>query len=343
LNWLFKMPTEQMPTEQMRDEQMRNEQMRDEQMRDEQMRDEQMHNEQMHNEQMHNEQMHNEQMRNEQMHNEQMQNEQMHNEQMRNEQMRNEQMRNEQMHNEQMHNEQMHNEQMLTDSASEQMLTDSEQMLTDPPVIFSHAKPMVAFDIETTGLDGALCQVTAACLYGFHMPTQNQNQTVTQPIQVIKTFVFKGEDQAEDLRKREEFMAALDTYDRLCTFNGIRFDIPFIQEAWRVPPARAEAWVRKTFDVFEACKLAFSRTFGLDRLLEVNGLEGKTGSGKKAIQMALDKQWDALGDYCMQDTRMTHIVSSLPSIELPLNMPWGQKIFLNHDCPTLFVLREAVK
>ena len=334
------MPTEQMPTEQMPNEQMHNEQMRNEQMHNEQMQNEQMHNEQMHNEQMHNEQMHNEQM-----HNEQMQNEQMHNEQMHNEQMHNEQMQNEQMQNEQMQNEQMltDSEQMSTDSASEQMLTDSEQMLTDPPVIFSHAKPMVAFDIETTGLDGALCQVTAACLYGFHMPTQNQNQTVTQPIQVIKTFVFKGEDQAEDLRKREEFMAALDTYDRLCTFNGIRFDIPFIQEAWRVPPARAEAWVRKTFDVFEACKLAFSRTFGLDRLLEVNGLEGKTGSGKKAIQMALDKQWDALGDYCMQDTRMTHIVSSLPSIELPLNMPWGQKIFLNHDCPTLFVLREAVK
>ena len=191
---------------------------------------------------------------------------------------------------------------------------DKQQKLE--PIIFNLVRTMVAFDLETTGLDPALCQVTCACLFG----------DMTDQTPIRQTFLFKGVDQAEDLRIREEFMAALDAADHLCAFNGVRFDIPFMQQAWGVEPARVAAWVRKTFDIFEACKLAFSRTFGLDRLLEMNGLEGKSGSGKHAIVMAAEGKWEALGDYCMQDTRMTHIVSTLPRIELPLMMPWGQRV-----------------
>ena len=209
--------------------------------------------------------------------------------------------------------------------------TDLKAKQQDDRPIFTLARPMVAFDLETTGLDPALCRVTCACLYGD-----------TEQAPVRQTFLFKGVDQAEDLRLREEFMAALDAAPYLCAFNGVRFDIPFMQQAWGVEPDRAAAWVRKTFDVFEACKLAFSRTFGLDRLLEMNGLEGKSGSGKHAIVMAAEGKWEALGDYCMQDTRMTHIVSALQSIELPLLMPWGQRVFLEKSCPSLFVLRAAV-
>ena len=162
---------------------------------------------------------------------------------------------------------------------------------------------MLAFDIETTGLDGKTCRVTAACIYG---------------AQVSETYLFKDQDLEADLLQRERFMLALDAAPRLCSFNGIRFDIPFLHSAWRIPDRRIESWALKTFDVYEACKLALNSTFSLDRLLSKNHLESKTGSGLHAIHLASTGQWDALGDYCMQDTRMTYLVSSQPAIRLPV-------------------------
>ena len=157
---------------------------------------------------------------------------------------------------------------------------------------------MLAFDIETTGLDGHTCDVTAACIYNS---------------EISETFLFPE----PDLAKRERFMAALDSAPRLCSFNGIRFDIPFLHAAWRIPDRRVEAWALKTFDVYEACKLSLNCTFSLDRLLFKNKLESKTGSGLHAIHLAKTGQWEELGNYCMQDTRMTFLVSSLPEIHLP--------------------------
>ncbi len=58
-------------------------------------------------------------------------------------------------------------------------------------------------------------------------------------------------------------------------------------------------------------------TFPLRALLELNGLPGKTGSGADAIQLARDGNWESLGEYCLNDTRVTHRVSTLDRIRLP--------------------------
>jgi hypothetical protein len=201
---------------------------------------------------------------------------------------------------------------------------------------------MVAFDIETLGLDPCAHRITAACLYGaMDGPRPGQqdirDSSVPGP-HVVRTFLFRGEDAATDLALREEFMAHLDAARSLCAFNGIRFDIPFIERAWDVPAARVEAWVLKTFDVYEACKLGLSATFSLDRLLAANGLESKTGSGLHAVHLAKTGQWDALGDYCMQDTRLTYLVSSQAAIALPLHTVREMRLFIDRTSPGLFVL-----
>ena len=174
------------------------------------------------------------------------------------------------------------------------------------------AQGMVAFDIETTGLDPSVCVVTAACVYGEG---------------VEETFLFKGESEAEDAEGRVRFLGLLDAAPRLCSFNGIRFDIPFLHAAWRLSPERVEAWVLKTFDVFEACKLGLNTTFSLNHLLFANRMESKSGSGGQAIMLAQTKQWDALGAYCMQDTRLTYLVSSQRVIALPLLLKSSQRQF----------------
>ena len=168
---------------------------------------------------------------------------------------------------------------------------------------------MLAFDLETTGLHPSTCLITCAAVYD---PDAGVEQV----------FLFARLNEERELvpmlDRAEEFMALLDGADRLCAFNGARFDLPFVQHQLGAAPERVRAWRLKLHDVFEACKLALDVTFSLKSLLELNGLPGKTGSGADAIQLARDGDWDRLAEYCLNDTRVTHRVSSLSCIRLPM-------------------------
>lgn len=155
---------------------------------------------------------------------------------------------------------------------------------------------MLAFDIETTGLDPHSCEITCASAW---------SETVQA------TFIFPTGDDPE------AFMRLLDEAERLCCFNGVQFDIPFMQVRWGVPSERVAAWRLKVHDVFEGCRLGLGLTFSLDALLSMNGHGGKTGSGADAVQMAAGGRWGELAAYCLADARLTHRVSSLPRIRLP--------------------------
>jgi len=80
---------------------------------------------------------------------------------------------------------------------------------------------------------------------------------------------------------------------------------------------RVSGWRRKLHDVYEGCKLSLDITFSLHALLKRNNLAGKNGNGADAIILAKNQEWDKLGSYCMNDTKMTHEVSSLPVIWIP--------------------------
>jgi hypothetical protein len=170
---------------------------------------------------------------------------------------------------------------------------------------------MLAFDIETTGVRGGVDRVTCACAYD---PDAG----------VERVFLFE-DDGAGARARREEFMGLLDGAPRLCAFNGVRFDAAFLAACWGVPAGRVGGWVRKLVDPFEASKLALGRTFSLGRLLECNGLQGKTGSGLEAVAMARDGRWAELGEYCMHDTRVTHAAASLGWMVLPTPGPRPQR------------------
>ena len=169
---------------------------------------------------------------------------------------------------------------------------------------------MLTFDLETSGLNPRECLITCAAV---HDPDA----------EIEQIFYFARLDGEHTkklvpmLDRAEEFMALLDAADRLCAFNGARFDLPFIQHQLRASPERVLGWRLKLHDVFEACKLALNITFPLKALLALNDLPGKTGSGADAIQLALDGDWSNLGEYCLNDTRVTHRVSSLHRIRLP--------------------------
>ena len=116
----------------------------------------------------------------------------------------------------------------------------------------------------------------------------------------------------------EAFFALLDGADRLCAFNGARFDLPFLQARYNLADARVGAWVLKLNDLYETARLAFASSYSLNALLAANGMDAKTGSGGDAVLLAREGRWRELGEYCRQDTIKTHRVSALPSVLLPL-------------------------
>ena len=167
---------------------------------------------------------------------------------------------------------------------------------------------MLAFDLETSGLDPRKDLITCAAACD---PEGN----------IQRVFFLARLDESGKLVPMldgaEAFMAMLDAADRLCAFNGARFDLPFLQHQLGASPARVRAWRQKLHDVFEGCKLGLGVTFPLRDLLELNGLPGKTGSGADAVRLARAGDWTQLGEYCLNDTRVTHQVSSLDRILLP--------------------------
>jgi hypothetical protein len=186
-------------------------------------------------------------------------------------------------------------------------------------------RTMVAFDIETMGFKPIKEPITAAAVY--------------DGCGLSKVFLFKGEDKEADMAQREEFLAILDAAPRLCAFNGVRFDIPYIIKDWGLDPARAHGWVVKMVDVFESCKLGLCQTFKLAQLLSVNELESKSGSGAEAVLLAKEKRWEELGAYCLQDTRLTYLATAQRAVMLPLHTPgMMQRLVMDRMHPSVFRL-----
>ena len=197
-------------------------------------------------------------------------------------------------------------------------------MQESTPLLHPALRSMVAFDIETEGFDPKKDAITATAVYDGNG--------------LSKVFLFKGEDSEADAQLRDEFIGILDAAPRLCAFNGVRFDIPFIIRHWRLDAAKADRWVHKTVDIFEASKLGLQQTFKLSQLLSVNGLESKTGSGAEAVALARGKQWEKLADYCLQDTRLTYLATAQMNVVLPLHTPAGQRLVVDRAHPSLFRL-----
>ena len=170
----------------------------------------------------------------------------------------------------------------------------------------------VALDIETTGLNRARDRITVVCLYGhIHGPEASG-----------ATFNFLIGDRAS---KAEALARHLDAAERISCFNGTRFDIPFMQTHFGYEPERVGAWVLKMFDVFDIAKGVLRSTFKLDQCLFLNGMRCKTASGAQAVEWAKQPaDWKKLEDYCMQDTRLTFLLSQRGTIKLPVPHPGGR-------------------
>jgi uncharacterized protein YprB with RNaseH-like and TPR domain len=99
---------------------------------------------------------------------------------------------------------------------------------------------MLAFDIETTGLDKDCHDVTVVCMCGD-----------VGGVRVEKVFNF-----ARDGRDAcgPGCRAMLSNAEVLCAMNGLRFDIPFLAKYLNSPDEESLCWMAKLYDPCEVKK-----------------------------------------------------------------------------------------
>ena len=158
-------------------------------------------------------------------------------------------------------------------------------------------REMLAFDIETTGLNPADNVVTVVCTQDFKTGERRAFEFAR---------VRANEPQNEALLV-QELVRAFDAAPSLCAFNGVQFDIPFLHTAFNLSDHTTAAWLMKTTDILESARLGMfgpAHTFSLNLLCEHNRVAVKSGSGLQAIKFAQEGKWDALLSYCADDVRI---------------------------------------
>ena len=176
---------------------------------------------------------------------------------------------------------------------------------------------MLAWDIETTGIDKKSDHITVISMYD---PDAG--------ISKVLRFVDLNEDAdicyVDEFNDRvAEFETIMDGAKTLTAFNGQSFDIPFVQIQFNIPNEKIQSWVLKSFDILDTCRKAFQRTFSLNLALEMNiaGFQ-KSGTGMEAVYQARRGDWESLESYCLDDSILTHKLSSLDTILCPEGFQW---------------------
>jgi len=112
---------------------------------------------------------------------------------------------------------------------------------------------------------------------------------------------LRAEDPGRVAATTASMVAAFDSARSLCAFNGVRFDISFLQTSLGIPSSTSTQWVLKTTDILESCRLVHGHTFSLNLLCEANSIPVKISSGLHAIHMAEAREWEPLRAYCADD------------------------------------------
>jgi hypothetical protein len=157
------------------------------------------------------------------------------------------------------------------------------------------AHTTVVFDIETTGLSKS-DRVTVICTEVFESGAKR---------------VYNFGKAASDA-DRQALIAALqsdfDAATSLCAYNGVRFDLPFMQNDLCIPVKTITEWVLKTTDILEQLRLCEGVVCKLDHLCAINDVATKSSDGCAAVRMAREGRWDELEKYCANDV---HILCEL--------------------------------
>ncbi len=184
----------------------------------------------------------------------------------------------------------------------------------------------MAFDIETLGLlhEVPLPEITCVCM---HDGEQDLSLRLWWPDDPNDGEAERAANAAERARNVQTVLDTLDAADRIVGYNAVLFDLEFLRRRLELDHARVGDWVLKCFDPYMCLHYGAGLGCKMQRLLELNGLASKTGSGANAIQLARTGQWASLLAYCLMDARLTYQLCALEWIRLSPTMEcrlsWG--------------------
>ena len=116
---------------------------------------------------------------------------------------------------------------------------------------------MLAFDIETTGLDPATHLVTVVCT----------EDLMTGERRAYEFARVRATEPENEKLLRKDLVDAFDSASSLCAFNGVRFDIPFLYTSFKLDEQTCAGWLLKTSDILEAARLGI---FGAAHTIALN-------------------------------------------------------------------------
>lgn len=179
----------------------------------------------------------------------------------------------------------------------------------------------LCFDIETTGLDATRDEVTMIC-----------TQDLTTSDQKSYNFGILSSQEVSADALVKQLIKDFDEAQCLCAFNGIRFDLPFMQQALDIDEDVITRWVLKTVDPLEYLRLTGHRTASLDKICIHNNIASKSSTGLRAIEMAKDEQWDELEQYCQQDVNILCVLLRHRTFHHPYPHPTQDTLIDLQDC-----------
>jgi len=149
----------------------------------------------------------------------------------------------------------------------------------------------IALDIETTGVNMNVDTITCVAIVGndFH----------------VSWHMGPGYDHEE---RKAQLRLHLNSCEKILTYNGTLFDIPFLQKFYDLEDKEVGTWMLKMVDPFYCAKslLGWECCPKLAVVLKLNGIAPKTSSGCEAIVMAREGRWEELQSYCVNDTSITY-------------------------------------
>ena len=179
-------------------------------------------------------------------------------------------------------------------------------------------KGVVVFDVETTKLIGETDNIedlevsvaTALWVGDGDKPTDGTWMTAWHD--TVRKAPGGG-----DTRTMSDLLTWMDGARIIVAYNGADFDMRVLRKYYGNDDDRWHSHLRKLHDPAQQVRRAVGRKVKLDKLLQLNGMAGKAGSGADAPRWWTEGAWQKLATYCERDTEALAELVYRTNIKVP--------------------------
>ena len=179
-------------------------------------------------------------------------------------------------------------------------------------------KGVVVFDVETTKLIGETDNIedlevsVATALWVGDGDKPVDGTWMTAWHDTVRKAPGGG-----DTRTMSDLLTWMDGARIVVAYNGADFDMRVMRKYYGNDDDRWHSHLRKLHDPAQQVRRAVGRKVKLDKLLQLNGMAGKAGSGADAPRWWTEGAWQKLATYCERDTEALAELVYRTNIKVP--------------------------